>query len=149
MLTAESGRLIVLESMSGMPTPNSVRFEPPDLCVLTFVGSISPEDIRAVFMERARLAAGLPHIYMLIDLSQVTSVSPAARKAIGDLSGGLPVRATVIVGAPFAIRALATLVSKGVQILKGARDTQLSFSATEAEGRAWLAGRGQGAATGP
>ena len=135
--------------MSAMPTPNAVRFEPPDLCVLTFVGSISPEDIRVVFAERARLAAGRPHIYMLIDLSRVTSVSPAARKAIGDRSGGVPVRATAIFGAPLAIRALATLVSKGIQIIKGASDTLLSFSTTEAEGRAWLAGRGQGAPAGP
>ncbi len=132
-----------------MPTPNSARFDPPDLCVLTFVGSVSPEDIRAVFTERARLVTGRPHVYMLIDLSRVTSVSPAARKAIGDRSGGVPVRATSIFGAPLAIRAVATLVSKGVQIVKGARDTVLSFSATEVEGRAWLAGHGQGALTGP
>lgn len=135
--------------MSAMPTPNSARFEPPDLCVLTFVGSISPEDIREVFTERARLVAGCPHIYMLIDLSRVTSVSPAARKAVGDRSGGIPVRATAIFGAPFAIRALAALVSRGVQIIKGTRDTLLSFSTTEAEGRAWLAGHGQGSAAGP
>lgn len=134
--------------MNAISIPSSVRFEPPDLCVLTFVGSVAPEDIHAVFMERARLVAGLPDIYMLIDVSQVTSVSPAARKTIGDRSGGVPVRATVIIGAPFAIRALATLVSKGVEMLKGGRDTLLSFAATEAEGRAWLVGRGQGAATG-
>jgi hypothetical protein len=113
---------------------------------MTFVGAVSPDDIRRGFAERARLVAGRPRIFLMIDLSRVTSVSPAARKAIGDHTGGVPVLATVVIGAPFAIRTLATLVSKGVQILRGVAEPSLAFFDSEAEGRAWLVGRGQGVA---
>src|SRR5262245_44919447 len=101
-----------------MSERSHVRVEPPDVCVLTFVGDLSADEVRRVFGERAQLVEGWSHAFLLVDLSRVGSVPSAARKAIADTSGNLNVLAAAMFGASFPIRALATVVSKAVTLLR-------------------------------
>ncbi len=126
-----------------MPGGSFVRFEPPDLCIGTFVGDITPEDMAAMFDDLRRFSRGRPHVLTLADLTRCGTLSAAARKAAADAGKGLPVRGAAVVGASFQMRMFATLMTRALNLFNGASDTYnpLRFFDTEAEARAWLAER--------
>lgn len=126
-----------------VPGGSSARFEPPDLCLGTFVGEVSPEEMTALFGELERLSRGRSHVFTLGDLTRCGPLSAATRKAAAEGGKGMIVRGAAIFGASFAMRMFATLMAKTFDFINATSDKHvpMRFFNTEAEARAWLAER--------
>src|SRR5262245_29226752 len=57
-----------------------VRYEPPDIIVIRFIGDITGPDLREIGIGCKPWEAGNEYILLLIDLSEVGSILPAARR---------------------------------------------------------------------
>ena len=128
--------------------PNSIesgifqRWEPPDTMFARYVGQLDVVHLRKAQIEVKDSQQGLPYFLILIDVSQLSSISSEARRTMtenGETARNL--RATAIVGASFHFRALGTMVARAVAILNRQVDSPTRFFSTEAEARVWLAER--------
>jgi hypothetical protein len=80
--------------------PHVVRYEPPDIVFMKFVGDISGPDVREVVTTIRSRTRGYDYLLLLIDLSDTGSVLPEARSASrarleDGLRIGAPARRTV------------------------------------------------------
>ena len=85
-------------------------------------------------------SARLGSVYLVTIVGPGYSLPADSRKYIAEWGRGHAVSGNVIVGAPFAMRALITIIARASQMV-GARSTEVVFTATEAEARAWLVQR--------
>jgi len=118
------------------------RWEPPDTMVARYVGHLQVGDIRKAHAEVKASQQGCRYFLMLIDVSELGSVSGEARRAMaenGETAKSL--RGTAIVGASFHFRALGTMVARAVSLLNRIQDSPTRFFTTETEAAAWLAER--------
>lgn len=69
-------------------------------------------------------------------------VSPEARKYIAEWSRVNTLTGNVVAGAPFAMRTLIGIIARAAKII-GAKTPEVTFTATEAEARAWVEQRKQ------
>ncbi len=76
--------------------------------------------------------------YLVTVVGPGYGLPPESRKYIAEWGRGHAVSGNVIVGAPFAMRALITILARASQMV-GARSTDVVFTATEAEARTWIA----------
>jgi len=117
-------------------------WEPPDTIVARYVGDLHVGHVRTAQLHVKALQQGLPHFLMLLEVSQLKSVSSDARRAMsenGETAKSL--RGTAIVGASFRFRALGSLIARAVALLNRDIDNPLRFFATTDEAHAWLAER--------
>jgi hypothetical protein len=116
--------------------------EPPDICFWRCVGRVSANDFREMFAVQKRFAEGKRYILVLVDLSQLDSVSAEGRKAAA-LEGKheMPIRGMAVFGASFHFRVLAQAVSTAGRLLHRDVDNPAYFCRTEAQARTWLAQR--------
>ena len=120
---------------------SSVHFEPPDMCVWTFVGDVDVEILRALIAEQVRHLKGLPISFALVDVSRLGSFSGAAREEAGRKQEGVNIRATAYVGASFPIRVIAILVATASRVLHKMPESPVRFFNSRAEALAWLSER--------
>jgi hypothetical protein len=117
---------------------SSVEFEPPDVCVWTLVGDIDADLMRELADTQERFAKGLPHLFSVLEVRNVGSVSADARKEAArkrDVNAG----GTAFVGASFHVRVLAKLVSTAANVLHREEKTApMRFFKTRAEADAWI-----------
>ncbi len=84
--------------------------------------------------------ARLGSVYLVTVVGPGYSLPPDSRKYIAEWGRGHALSGNVIVGAPFAMRALISIISRATQLL-GSRSGEVVFTTTEAEARAWIAQR--------
>lgn len=82
----------------------------------------------------------LGSVYLITVVSDGYLLPPDSRKYIGEWSRSNVVSGNVVAGAPFAMRVLIGIVSRASKMI-GAKATEVEFTATEAEARAWVAQR--------
>lgn len=116
-----------------------IRLESPDLVFVTMVGDVTTEEAIILGGEWERFAEPLPWTLVLADLRRMGAHSPGARKL--SINPKFKGRGTATLGATFAQRTMATLLSKAFLLLYPKTDVPNVFVETEAEARAWLAER--------
>ena len=80
----------------------------------------------------------LGSVYLITVVGPGYHLPPDSRKYIGDWSRANVVTGNIVAGAPFAMRALISIISRASKML-GAKTSDVEFTATEAEARAWVA----------
>ncbi len=82
----------------------------------------------------------LGSVYLITVVGPGYHLPPDSRKYIGDWSRSHAVTGNVVAGAPFAMRALIGIIARASKMI-GAKTSEVEFTATEAEARAWVAQR--------
>ncbi len=111
--------------------------EPPDLVLMRYRGTLSaPDFVRA--MEWLRTQAGdWPHMLVLVDVSELTTIPAETRKVVPDATSWMNMRGISFYGAGFAVRTVSMMLVKVINLVRGT-DNPPHYSSDEAEGRLWI-----------
>jgi hypothetical protein len=124
---------------------SGITLEEPDVAHWRLVGDVTPDDIRGIYEVQTKFCEGKPYIFVLVDVSEIRSISADARRiaAEGPKIGNLvlPVRANAVVGASFHFRIVGTLIAKAAKLIHRSRENPTRFFENAAEARAWFAER--------
>ena len=118
-----------------------VRFEAPDIVHFSNDGVIGITEIKRLFSLAAEMSQRLGKpVFLLADLSGAKGMTAEARKFPNDQYPGdkTPIVGFSFYGGGFAVRVLLTMMRKAAEAL-GHATYPLSYLASEAEARAWLA----------
>lgn len=96
----------------------SVMFEPPDITMVTWNGTLLPEDIALLgrISDTIR-GGGVAETYMLVDMRRGESITAAARKQITDLSRRKYWKAQLCFGASFKTKVLIELITNALKLV--------------------------------
>jgi hypothetical protein len=137
----------VLAYTGPMTTPRStaerfgdhlVWFEEPDTLVLEVHGDIHGDEARRITAKQAGVAEGRRYLFLLIDMTGFTSISPEARRTFAEPSKTMPPMVVVFFRASFRARVMAELVFR-ITNLFGKHPHRLRISDDGAAARAYLA----------
>lgn len=111
-----------------------------DLVKAQIVGAVSRAEAVAFHDMLAQLLAEHGRCYLLVDLTRLASISPEARRYVGEWNRTHRVTAGAAFGASFPARAAIMLLLNAVRLMN--RDAPEIFLARdETEARRWLAAR--------
>jgi hypothetical protein len=119
---------------------HTLRFEPPDLYMTTFVGEVSGAEMVERNAEIARFAAGKPWVLGIADMRQ-GSMTPDSRRAATQLTPVSRGTAFICLDPKQQQLSLSLLGSARSAIQSGEVDSPLGFFGTEDEARAWISER--------
>jgi hypothetical protein len=122
---------------------HSLRWEPPDLFIITLVGDLTGPQAREVLGDIVQYSRGGMGYFELVDLERLGSVSPEARSS---LLGPLPPDAAPLIGAAvygagFYQRVLVSAMTRALQALRRDNVLPIAFFKTRAEAEAWIDAR--------
>jgi hypothetical protein len=124
---------------------SGITIEEPDVAYWCLAGDVTTDDIQAIYEVQTKFCEGKPYIFVLVDVSEIRSISADARRAAAEGpkigNSTLPVRANAVVGASFHFRIVGTLIAKAAKLIHRSRENPTRFFETEAEARAWLVER--------
>lgn len=115
-----------------------MRFEPPDTCIVHYIGDLNADIVFNMNAALEWVARRTGYIYLMVDLGKTGDVSDEAR--VGGLRGmrALNPRATAVFGADFHLRVIAGLITKAASLIDARVKGPVSFFAREQEARAWI-----------
>jgi len=127
-----------LESYTLQIGRSLMRFEPPDITYVQYVGNLTGDVVFNMNSALEWASKRVGHIYLLVDLGRAGEVTDEAR--VGGLRGmrALNPRATAVFGADFHVRVIATLITKAASLIDARVKGPVSFFGSEREARAWL-----------
>jgi hypothetical protein len=118
---------------------HATYFEEPDILSMKLVGEVGTEEVREINRMHLEFGRDRDHMFYLIDLSELDNLPSQVRKEASETVRSLPLRGTVIFGAPLKAKVLAKLLMTAVNMFKGGKNNNpVEFTDTEAEARAWL-----------
>ena len=117
--------------------PHEVDIEAPDLVTLRWRGVLGPNDLVRAFEQLREHCSSWPHLLVVNDISKLESIPPDTRRVVPEATGWMPMRGVVMFGGSFAVRTLAMLLLKVVNLLRGGENPS-HFVTTEEEARAWI-----------
>ncbi|MDC3957598.1 STAS/SEC14 domain-containing protein [Polyangium jinanense] len=112
-------------------------FEAPDTFVVKPRGDFDGEIASAMIEHLIVLAQDLPFVLLLMDLTSLGAITPAARHALTSNGHRLPPRALAIHGGSFTVRVMSQMMARA-SWLRGSRNRWVWHSPNEAAARAWL-----------
>lgn len=115
-----------------------MRFEPPDLCFVSYVGDLDGDVVYTMNSTLEEYSRGLRNFFMMVDLSQTGNVSDVARRFGVNGMRALNPCGTAVFGADFHRRVIATLITKAASVIDARIKGPVCFFAREKEARAWL-----------
>ncbi|MDI3292003.1 hypothetical protein [Polyangium sp. 15x6] len=127
---------------SGMETRvtfglSEMIFEAPDTFVMKPRGAFDEETASAMIEHLVARAEALPFVLLLMDLTSLGVITPAARHVLTSNGHRLPPRALAIHGGSFTVRVMSQMMARA-SWLRGSRDRWVWHSPNEAAARAWL-----------
>jgi len=128
-----------------MPDTHSIGshttwFEEPDLIGLRLSGDVSVAESEVLAREHLEMARGRGSVFMLVDMTEFGSGTPAGRKVTSEALHRMPVRGVAVCRAKLTSRVMAKLVFAGVKLFrKEQRSFPIEFFDDEPEARAWIA----------
>jgi hypothetical protein len=118
---------------------HATYFEEPDILSMKLVGEVGTEEAREINRMHLEFGRNRDHMFYLIDLSELDNLPSQVRKEASETVRSLPLRGTVIFGAPLKAKVLAKLLMTAVNMFKGGKNNNpVEFTDTETEARAWL-----------
>ncbi|MDI1484795.1 hypothetical protein [Polyangium sp. y55x31] len=112
-------------------------FEAPDTFVMNPRGDFDGPTASAMMEHLIARAQGLPFVLLLLDLTYLGVITPAARHALTSNGHRLPPRALAIHGGSFTVRVVSQMMARA-SFLRGSRNRWVWHSPNEAAARAWL-----------
>lgn len=115
-------------------------FEEPDLIGLRLSGDVSLAESEILAQEHLGMSQGRDGVYMLVDLTDFGSGTPAGRKITSEALHRMPVRGVAVCRAKLTAKVMAKLVFAGVNLFrKEHRGFPIEFFDDEPQARAWIA----------
>jgi hypothetical protein len=121
-------------------------FEEPGLIGLRLKGDVSLEESAALADIHTEMARACKAIYMLVDMTEFGSGTPAGRKVTSETLTRMPVRGIAICRAKLTSKVMAKLVFAGVRLFRKDVKFEIEFFDHEAAAREWIAERRSAAA---
>jgi hypothetical protein len=115
---------------------HTVRFEPPDLIVIAYVGDVIESEVLALNEVSKRLGIGKRWLLSIVDMSRLGSVSPSARRAW--MHSSPLIRGAVFVGVGSKLRMGLSVLVTAFNLMNRRDGVQVAFVDTEHEARAWV-----------
>lgn len=114
---------------------HKAQLEDPDVLVIRFSGPVTLEDAKAAIELHREIGSKTP-FFLLADIS-ASSLGAEARKYMADNALPAWYRGVVYVGANFLLRTISKSLTLMV-LFNGSTNYELSFVATELEGRSLI-----------
>lgn len=115
-------------------------FEEPDLIGLRLSGDVSVAESEVLAREHLDMARGRDAVYMLVDMTDFGSGTPAGRKVTSEALHRMPVRGVAVCRAKLTSKVMAKLVFAAVKLFRQEqRSFPIEFFDDEPEARAWIA----------
>lgn len=109
-----------------------VRYEPPDLFLIEFIGEIRGEDFAKI---GEMFGQANKRFYVIADATKFTSFSAEAKKVIREI----PVSSgNAVYGAPFQARLVLSILNKVYMMANLGREVPLEFCDSESSARTWV-----------
>lgn len=105
-------------------------------------GELTEDDAKEIFDTLAKWSAGRSYMLVTGDMSELSSISPAAKKVILREGQRVPLRGVVYYRATFQAKVINRLMV-GAYSLINHTDIPLYFAENEADAKVWLANRRQ------
>lgn len=121
--------------------PHWFRWEPPDTGYVVYTGDVDGPTMKELSQKARTFTIGKPRVFLIVDMTYAGRIATEARKISADGSAGLALRGIAVIGASWAVRVIATLVTRAVDLLHQNTDNPTKFFANESEARAWIDGR--------
>lgn len=123
-----------------------LRFEPPDVIYLINRGDLTPEEMRAIFEEVRRIAAGAGPLVWLSDVRELGELSSEVRKVAAREGGVMQLLHGIgVIGATFAQRIVITMMTNAARLFATkAAPPPVCFFDTADDARAWAAEQRRG-----
>lgn len=122
--------------------PSYVTFEEPDIVFWHLIGKVEEHHVVRIYDEMMQFCRNKSNVFVLMDVSQMQSMTPAARRtgAAGPVPGKkvIPVQGNVVIGASFHIKVLGLLVTKAAHAFNPDNEMVVHYCDTELEARKWL-----------
>ena len=119
--------------------PHVIRAE-EDVIFYAIHGPISLDDMRALVELGEAISARSGQYWLVADVRHMTTVHPDARRFAARNPRLSLFRGAAITGGSVVSRALILLIARAMSLL-GSSHVQISFVATEAEARSWVAAK--------
>ena len=114
-------------------------FEEPDLIALRLSGDVSVAESEVLAREHLDMANGRNRVFMLVDMTDFGSGTPAGRKITSEALHRMPVRGVAVCRAKLTAKVMAKLVFAGVKLFrKEHRGFPIEFFDDEGQARAWI-----------
>jgi hypothetical protein len=121
-------------------------FEEPELIVLRLKGDVSLAESEALADLHTEMARPCQSVYMLVDMTEFGSGTPAGRKVTSQALTRMPVRGVAICRAKLTSKVMAKLVFAGVKLFRKDVRFDIDFFDHEGQARDWIAARRAAAA---
>lgn len=96
-----------------------VEIEPPDTCVVRFVGDLDAVEVSRILDAFEGLAAGRARAYLLLDIRRLGQISPEARRVSGMRQLPPSYAGLVLFGGSFQQQLMAKLATTAGWLLRG------------------------------
>jgi hypothetical protein len=118
-------------------------FEEPDLLRMKLSGVVTEADARELNRHHLAYVAGRGRVFYLIDLSDLETIEPGARREAGEGLQQLDLGGIAIFKAPLKARVLAKLIFTAMNMFRrgGISQVPFEFHDTESSARAWIESR--------
>jgi hypothetical protein len=118
---------------------HTTSYEEPDILYLKLVGEVDTAEVREINQRHLDYGKDRDHLFYLLDLSELDNLPAQVRREASETVKVLPLRGTVVYGAPLKAKILAKLLMTAVNLFKGGKNQNVvEFTDTETEARAWL-----------
>jgi len=117
--------------------PSEMVFEEPDTVRMALRGDFDGDTAARMMEQVITWAEARPFVLLLLDLTGVGSISPAARRALTSNGHRLPPRALALHGGNFTVRVVTNMMERA-SWLRGSRNRWVRHSPDEAAARGWL-----------
>jgi len=115
---------------------HSLRFEPPNLYVMTLVGDVTGVEMASIFAEPLRPEHDPSRcLLLLVDVRRIGAVHPTARKASHVATTPSVTNYIAYVGAGLSLRVMSNMFLRGIQLKKW---IEHAFFPDEQSARTWL-----------
>ena len=118
-------------------------FEEPDLIVLRLSGDVSLEESEILAREHLDMVQGRESLFMMVDMTDFGSGTPAGRKVTSEALHRMPVRGVAICRAKLTSKVMAKLVFAGVKLFRKADAPRFEteYFDDETTARSWIGER--------
>jgi len=116
----------------------SITFETPDTILVVFAGVIDKTAASICIEQVVEWSRGKPCTLFLVNIKNVTSISPEARKILTTNGHRLPPRALSLFGGSFATRVIFDLMDRASWLM-GSKNRSAKHWPNEQSARAWAA----------
>ena len=109
-----------------------------DTLLVRWVGTPTLEEMQSIGALNEQVIAECGHVFYIMDMRQAGVPSPEARRYLKGWAVGKPIIGPVVFGMSLPVRAILTMVLRGMQLSNQYKRFESAFVKDEGEARAWV-----------